>query len=277
MFKRVSNRKFRPRRKKKRSAWKRFLMVLMFLFLAKVVYTVWSTDGKVLESLWFRFRSSSMTAAELQKLEPSGFSVVSESLVSETIEGEVTLVRVQVDIPQVTYYGLVLPQSEINQAVRHRVDTWFSEFVRDAQPIPSDPLARYVYKIKGDVTYFSRHLLSVRLDIRQETPEKQQFLDNLVIGIASGNILQLGDIVKTDEAACQSLKTFVEEQLYYRGVASDAISFSCEQQPFVLDAVGITLFKLFPSENGVEPTVRVAFSEYPDFFLPEGPVGSIVY
>jgi hypothetical protein len=250
-------------------------MVVLLLVVAKLVYEVWSTDGKLLESLWFRFRSSSMTAVELQKLEPSGFLVVSEDLSSNANESSGIDVTVQADIPQVTYYGMVLPQSNINQAVRNRVDKWFMLFQKEASQASGN--VSYVYKIKGDVTYFSRHLLSIRLDVRQSSPEKNQFLDNLVIGVISGETLLLRDIIKTDEASCMALETFVLEQLYYRGIASDMVSFNCYNQPFILDAVGITLFKLVPTADSTSNTVRLAFSEYPDFFLPDGPVGSIVF
>jgi hypothetical protein len=187
-------------------------------------------------------------------------------------------VTMHVSVPQVTYYGMGLPQSDINQAVRQRIEKWFAIFVKDAntttQNIGAD--TEYIYRIKGDVTYFSRHVLSIRLDVRQDAPDKKQFLDNLVIGVASGNSLLLMDIVKTDESACVDLETFVLEQLYYRGVPAEVVTFNCYNQPFILDAVGITLFKLVPSEAGDPHPVRLAFSEYPDFFLPDGPVGSVV-
>ena len=251
-------------------------MVVLFLLLTKLVYEVWSTDGKILEEVWFRFRASSMTASEIETLDPSGFAVVSEVFESEPDDANKHRVSLEVSVPQVTYYGMVLPQSDINQAVRNRVEKWFAIFVKDAKSQNGDAESEYTYKIKGDVTYFSRHLLSIRLDVRQESPEKKQFLDNLVIGVASGNTLLLRDIIKTDEASCMALETFVLEQLYYRGVPAEVVTFNCYNQPFILDAVGITLFKLFPSTEGDAETVRLAFSEYPDFFLPEGPVGSIV-
>ena len=278
MFKQISNRKFRPRRKKK-SAWQRFLIVLFILVLTKLVYEVWSTDGKIIESRWFRFSASSLTSAELQKLEPSGFVVVSEEMKFDAPGFGGHEVTLHVDMPQVTYYGLVLPQSHVNQALRKRVEKWFSVFVKEASVNTQnvqDGVA-YRYTIKGDIAYFSRHLVSVRLDIGQDFPEKKQWVDNLVVGIPSGTILRLRDIIKTDEASCMSLETFVLEQLYYRGVASPGVTFNCYNQPFILDGVGVTLFKLFSATDEDEETVRVTFSEYPDFFLPEGPVGAIVF
>ncbi len=278
MFKQISNRKFRPRRKKK-SAWQRFFIVLLILLLTKIVYEVWSTDGKIIQSIWFRFRSSSLTSAELQKLEPSGFVVVPEEMTFDAPGFGGHEVALHVDMPQVTYYGLVLSESQVNQAVRNRVEKWFSLFVKEAsvntQNVQDGVV--YRYKIKGEVAYFSRHILSVRLDIRQEFPEKKQFVDNLVIDIPSGNVVRLRDIIKTDEASCMSLETFVLEQLYYRGVLAEGVTFNCYNQPFILDAVGVTLFKLFSAADEDDETVRLPFSEYPDFFLPDGPVGAIVF
>jgi hypothetical protein len=278
MFNKISNRKFRPRRKKK-STWQRFLIVLLILVLMKLVYEVWSTDGKIIESLWFRFRASSLTSSELQKLEPSGFVVVSEEMKFEAPGFRGHEVTLQAEIPQVTYYGLVLSQSQVNHAIRNRVEKWFSLFVKEASVNTQNVQdgAAYRYTIKGDVAYFSRHIVSVRLDIRQDFPEKKQFVDNLVVGVPSGTILRLRDIVKTDEASCMSLETFVLEQLYYRGVAAGGVTFNCYNQPFILDGVGVTLFKLFSSADEDEETVRLTFSEYPDFFLPDGPVGAIVF
>jgi hypothetical protein len=277
IFRQISNRKFRPRRKKP-SAWKRVFWVLLVLVLVKVVYEVWSTDGKIVESLWFRFRAPSLTSSDLQTLEPSGFSVVSDEMSFDAPGLGGHEVDLHVDMPQVTYYGLVLSQSQVNQAVRNRIDKWFSLFVKEASVNTKnvEEGVSYRYKIKGDVVYFSRHILSIRLDIRQEFPQKKKFVDNVVIGIPDGAILRLRDIIKTDEASCMSLETFVLEQLYYRGVASEAVTFNCYNQPFILDAVGVTLSKLVASDEDDE-SVRITFSEYPDFFLPDGPVGSIVF
>ena len=275
------------------SRWIKIGVLVIVILCVKWAVDYLSIDGNPMDALAFKLRSRVSGDLYFTTIQPTSFQVHSfQKQQAFTINEQEFNVEMNAQSIRLSYFGDPVERAPLNRLLNaHYQDIEahiLSEIKADAkQAIRSKELALSTNRIpiqltiKGEISYFSKSICSVRYRIEWVYAPLPDAIRNrrggIVLDLLHHRRMPLKDILAYPyNASMVRLWDIIQAELEFSGKDPSLFNLYQNEPDFYLSPIGLVAINLSKGPEKTPHDIRIAYREYPALFRSQGNLKNLV-